>query len=73
MNETHSTEDSDVVTERQRIGELADRNQLREEALAVIDLTKYFNSIKLSGNTSFTAADHLTFGIHKEECFGLLV
>ena len=57
-------EDSDVANERNRIFDLYERRALKEEALGVIDLTKKF------GN--FVAVDHLTFGVHKEECFGLL-
>ena len=58
------SEDSDVGAEKTRIEELINHKNLSEEAMAVIDLTKKFGS--------FTAVDHLTFGVHKEECFGLL-
>ncbi len=57
-------DDSDVVAEKHRIESLNDRRMLNEEALGVIDLTKNFGC--------FTAVDHITFGVHKEECFGLL-
>ncbi|CAG2161807.1 unnamed protein product [Oppiella nova] len=63
-NEYQSNEDSDVVAEKYRIEGLNDRRNLSEEALAVINLSKNFGSFK--------AVDNLTFGIHKEECFGLL-
>ena len=37
---------------------------LKDEALGVIHLTKKFGD--------FVAVDHLTFGVDKKECFGLL-
>ena len=63
-NEMPPNEDSDVIAEKYRIEGLSERQKLSDEALAAISLTKNFGS--------FRAVDHLTFGIHKEECFGLL-
>ena len=57
-------EDSDVIAEKNRIENLNEQRKLSEEAMAVINLTKHFRYL--------TAVDHLTFGLHKEECFGLL-
>lgn len=55
--------DSDVLQEAERI-----KNNLEQashnDALVVHHLTKQFNDIR--------AVDHLTFGIHEKECFGLL-
>lgn len=56
--------DSDVVEERARVKQLIHDGRTSEEAIVVNDLTKWF------GN--FLAVDHLTFAVHKNECFGLL-
>ena len=58
------TEDSDVVNERNRILDLYERHLIKDEALGVIELTKKFGD--------FVAVDHLSFGVYKKECFGLL-
>ncbi|CAL1280707.1 unnamed protein product [Larinioides sclopetarius] len=58
-------EDSDVLEEEERIRNLlATHPGSNGEALVVSDLTKVFKN--------FYAVNHLTFGIHQEECFGLL-
>ncbi|XP_042898603.1 phospholipid-transporting ATPase ABCA3 isoform X2 [Parasteatoda tepidariorum] len=58
-------EDSDVALEEQRIHDIyATHGDAVEDALMIVDLTKIFRN--------FYAVDHLTFGVHQEECFGLL-
>ncbi|XP_055936421.1 retinal-specific phospholipid-transporting ATPase ABCA4-like [Argiope bruennichi] len=58
-------EDSDVLEEEERIRNLLETHPgSGGEALVVSDLTKVFQN--------FYAVNHLTFGIHQEECFGLL-
>ena len=58
-------EDSDVSDERQRVNLMVNNNNnFKDEAIVAINLTKYFGQFK--------AVDHLTFGVHKKECFGLL-
>jgi len=64
MSNFSLADDSDVIAEKNRIHDLSDQGLLSQEAMAVVDLTKKF------GN--FTAVNQLTFGVHKEECFGLL-
>ncbi|XP_067138203.1 LOW QUALITY PROTEIN: phospholipid-transporting ATPase ABCA3-like [Centruroides vittatus] len=58
-----ANEDSDVLSERNRIN-ILQKSQLTEEAMIVRNLTKNFKS--------FCAVNNLTFSVHKEECFGLL-
>jgi ABC-type glutathione transport system ATPase component len=53
-------EDPDVRKERERL----ERHEAREFALAVRNLTKYYGTLP--------AVKNLTFGVKKEECFGLL-
>ena len=53
-----------MVTEEQRIEQMKATKNFSSEALVVYRLTKHFNKL--------TAVNHLTFGVHKEECFGLL-
>ncbi|XP_055936662.1 retinal-specific phospholipid-transporting ATPase ABCA4-like [Argiope bruennichi] len=58
-------EDSNVREEEERIRNLLETHPgSGREALVVSDLTKVFQN--------FYAVNHLTFGIHQEECFGLL-
>ncbi|GBO36430.1 ATP-binding cassette sub-family A member 3, partial [Araneus ventricosus] len=58
-------EDSDVLEEEERtLNVLEARSAYGEEALLVSELTKVYKTCY--------AANHLTFGIHQEECFGLL-
>ncbi|XP_054707778.1 phospholipid-transporting ATPase ABCA3-like [Uloborus diversus] len=57
------SEDSDVLAEEERIRSATEWG-LSNEALFVRDLTKSYRN--------FYAVDHLTFGIQKQECFGLL-
>ncbi|RWS30311.1 ATP-binding cassette sub-family A member 1-like protein [Leptotrombidium deliense] len=57
-------EDSDVVMERNRIEELLNNRCFEEEALVVSNLKKRFKNL--------VAVNGLTFGIHNQECFGLL-
>ncbi|GBM33337.1 ATP-binding cassette sub-family A member 3 [Araneus ventricosus] len=58
-------EDSNVLEEEKRIRNLLATHPFsNEEALVVSYFTKLFKN--------FYAANHLTFGIHQEECFGLL-
>lgn len=59
-----SVRDSDVVAEEQRIAQMKARKNFASEALVVYKLTKHFKNL--------TAVKGLTFGVHKEECFGLL-
>jgi ATP-binding cassette subfamily A (ABC1) protein 3 len=60
-------EDYDVMSERQRIDGLSSRRSLHEDAIVVKDLTKRFGKL-----IPIKAVNRLTFGVHKEECFGLL-
>ncbi|GIY69237.1 ATP-binding cassette sub-family A member 17 [Caerostris darwini] len=61
----NTIEDSDVLAEETRIKNLTEAHPgSAGEALVVSDLTKVFKN--------FYAVNHLTFGIHQEECFGLL-
>ncbi|GIY18801.1 ATP-binding cassette sub-family A member 3, partial [Caerostris extrusa] len=58
-------EDSDVYEEEERIKNLTENHPgSAGEALVTVDLTKVYKN--------FYAVNHLTFGIHQEECFGLL-
>ncbi|GBM33344.1 ATP-binding cassette sub-family A member 17 [Araneus ventricosus] len=58
-------ENSVLLEEEERIRNLlATHPESNGEALVVSDLTKLFKN--------FCAVNHLTFGIHQEECFGLL-
>ncbi|OTF75870.1 ABC transporter sub-family A-like protein [Euroglyphus maynei] len=59
-------EDSDVVREKQRVESILTDPVQRENSdlLLVHQLTKHFGS--------FTAVDHLSFGVRHDECFGLL-
>ncbi|GIY36585.1 ATP-binding cassette sub-family A member 7 [Caerostris extrusa] len=61
----NTMEDSDVLEEEARIKNLTEAHPgSAGEALVVSDLTKVYKN--------FYAVNHLTFGIHEEECFGLL-
>ncbi len=60
-------EDHDVMSERQRIDGLSSRRSLHEDAIVVKGLTKRFGKL-----IPIKAVNRLTFGVHKEECFGLL-
>ncbi|GIY06587.1 ATP-binding cassette sub-family A member 12 [Caerostris extrusa] len=61
----NTIEDSDVLAEEARIKNLTEAHPgAVGEALVVSDLTKMYKN--------FYAVNHLTFGIHEEECFGLL-
>ncbi|CAL1280710.1 unnamed protein product [Larinioides sclopetarius] len=61
-------DDSNVFEEEERIQNLLATHQgSNGEALVVSNLTKVVKNIK-----DFYAVNHLTFGIHQEECFGLL-
>ncbi|KAF8768213.1 ATP-binding cassette sub-family A member 3 like protein [Argiope bruennichi] len=58
-------EDSDVLEEEERTLNVIEAHSVYgEEALLVSELTKVYKN--------FYAVNHLTFGIHQEECFGLL-
>lgn len=59
-------EDSDVCREKERISSILNDPVQRENSdlLIVYELTKHFGS--------FTAVDHLSFGVRHDECFGLL-
>ncbi|GBM64873.1 ATP-binding cassette sub-family A member 7 [Araneus ventricosus] len=58
-------EDSDVLQEEERVRNLiATETGSGREALVLSDLTKLYKN--------FYAVNRLTFGIHEEECFGLL-
>ncbi|GBN11781.1 Retinal-specific ATP-binding cassette transporter [Araneus ventricosus] len=58
-------EDSDVLREEERVRNLiATETGSGREALVLSDLTKLYKN--------FYAVNRLTFGIHEEECFGLL-
>ncbi|GFV70897.1 ATP-binding cassette sub-family A member 3 [Trichonephila clavipes] len=61
--EENITQDSDVVAEEERIRNLTYLGT-SGEALVVSGLTKVYRN--------FYAVNRLTFGIHPEECFGLL-
>ncbi|GFY44553.1 ATP-binding cassette sub-family A member 3 [Trichonephila inaurata madagascariensis] len=61
--EENITQDSDVVAEEERIRNLTHLGN-SGEALVVSGLTKVYRN--------FYAVNRLTFGIHPEECFGLL-
>ncbi|CAG2169599.1 unnamed protein product [Oppiella nova] len=59
------TVDSDVMAERQRVDELMKNKELRaQEGIVVVNLNKSFGT--------FTAVKNLSFGVHKNESFGLL-
>ncbi|GFT55691.1 ATP-binding cassette sub-family A member 3, partial [Nephila pilipes] len=63
--EENIVEDSDVLAEEERIRNLrATHPGTNGEALVVSELTKVYRN--------FYAVKQLTFGIHPEECFGLL-
>ncbi|GBN51206.1 ATP-binding cassette sub-family A member 3 [Araneus ventricosus] len=58
-------EDSDVLEEEERIHNLvAEKSGSGDEAMSVSELTKRYRPL--------CAVNQLTFGIHKQECFGLL-
>ncbi|CAG2104733.1 unnamed protein product [Medioppia subpectinata] len=62
---SNGSQDADVLAERQRVDQLIKSPELKaEEGIVVVNLCKSF------GN--FQAVNHLTFGVHKNECFGLL-
>ncbi|CAG2116416.1 unnamed protein product, partial [Medioppia subpectinata] len=56
--------DSDVLVEKQRIDGLVGADSVTSDAIVVQNLCKTFKA--------FPAVDNLSFGVHKEECFGLL-
>ncbi|GFY44551.1 ATP-binding cassette sub-family A member 17 [Trichonephila inaurata madagascariensis] len=65
LMEENIIEDSDVLAEEERIRNLiATHPGTGGEALVATELTKVYRN--------FYAVNHLTFGIHPEECFGLL-
>ncbi|GFW78830.1 ATP-binding cassette sub-family A member 7 [Trichonephila clavipes] len=65
LMEENIIEDSDVLAEEERIRNLiATHPGTGGEALVAAELTKVYRN--------FYAVNHLTFGIHPEECFGLL-
>jgi len=60
-------EDMDVSQEKQRIEDLHNRRAIHEDAIVVKDLSKSFGKL-----IPIQAVNRLSFGVHKEECFGLL-
>ncbi|CAG2178676.1 unnamed protein product, partial [Oppiella nova] len=60
-------EDSDVKTEKLRIDGLVNTHSVNSEALVVRNLTKTFGKV-----IPIQAVNGLSFGVHPEECFGLL-
>lgn len=66
MTRDLAAEDSEVLAEEERIHNMlgSGSGKIDGEALVVSGLTKVYKD--------FYAVDHLTFGIHQEECFGLL-
>lgn len=62
-----SPEDSDVTEERRRVETLVNRIDLNRDALIVKDLSKTFGKL-----IPIKAVDNLSFGVQKEEVFGLL-
>ena len=63
-------EDLDVLQERARIEDQMNKHSINNDLLTIHHLTKQFNVDK--NQNHLTAVDSLTFGIHHEECFGLL-
>ncbi|KAK3753339.1 hypothetical protein QZH41_015277 [Actinostola sp. cb2023] len=61
----HQSEDSDVYAERLRIDKLT-KEQIDKEAVVIKDLTKVYSG------SDMTAVDHLSIGIPRGQCFGLL-
>ncbi|CAG2117502.1 unnamed protein product, partial [Medioppia subpectinata] len=62
---SNGSQDADVLAERQRVDQVMKSPELRaQEGIVVVNLCKSFDN--------FQAVDHLTFGVHKNECFGLL-
>ncbi|RWS09653.1 ATP-binding cassette sub-family A member 1-like protein, partial [Dinothrombium tinctorium] len=57
-------EDSDVLAEKRRVEEILRNSFFDEEAFIVSNLTKKFKNL--------VAVNGLTFGVHNQECFGLL-
>ena len=62
-----SPEDSDVKEEKQRVERLVNSGDFRSEALVVKDLSKTFGKV-----IPIKAVNNLSFGLHREEVFGLL-
>ena len=60
-------EDSDVTAEKNRIEGLVNTHSVNSEALVVRNLTKTFGKV-----IPIQAVNGLSFGVHPEECFGLL-
>ena len=65
-NDSIALEDSDVSKEKRRVESILSERSQRDnvDLLLVHGLTKHFGS--------FTAVDHLSFGVRHDECFGLL-
>ena len=64
---TQPQQDSDVSDEKRRIDSLFNNMGLNSEAIVVKDLSKTFGKL-----VPIQAVNQLTFGVHKEEVFGLL-
>ncbi|CAG2181328.1 unnamed protein product, partial [Oppiella nova] len=60
-------EDSDVTAEKNRIEGLVNTHSVNSEALVVRNLAKTFGKV-----IPIQAVNGLSFGVHPEECFGLL-
>ena len=56
--------DEDVINESKRLQSPELYKLFKENALIIKDLTKVYGS--------FTAVDHISYGVRKGECFGLL-
>ena len=63
---THSSEDSDVSDERLRVEKLISSHHQCDEAIVVHNLAKRYS------NGGFLAVDQISFGVAKEQFFGLL-
>ena len=62
-----TSEDSDVGEEKQRVDRLVNSGDLKSEALVVNNLSKTFGKV-----APIKAVNNLSFGVHREEVFGLL-
>ena len=60
-------EDKDVAEERQRVNTLLSNADLKTDAIVVKDLSKTFGKF-----IPIKAVNKLSFGVHREEVFGLL-
>ncbi|KAK3732015.1 hypothetical protein QZH41_016886 [Actinostola sp. cb2023] len=61
----YQSEDSDVYAERLRIDKLT-KEQIDKESVVIKDLTKVYSG------SDMTVVDHLSIGIPRGQCFGLL-